>query len=319
MLFVGSCSGSFYCLRRDDGHVVWSVDTRPDEGGSQFHGDIHLDGELAIVGTDSQQEGALWAFDRDTGDVRWRLPAGRGVATAVIERDGFLWVGTLEEELFCLDRETGEIAWSFQAGPDESGGPDLGLMTPAVAGEVVFWAPLSATLLAFDAWTGEILWERFLSAPITTNPLILADDLLVGTEDGLVHRLSRATGETAAIHLVPAAPNGDLVPADSLLVLFVDWMQPFGEILALDPDDGTIRWSHPPPDTSKWTTKRPFILDDRVLAGNERGEVFAFDLADGSASALFDLDSMVRTFTVADRVLYVGTLDGSLRAYQLPR
>lgn len=312
MIFVGTCAGNFECIGRTRGEALWSQDTREGRVSSQFHGDMLLYGDAVIVGTDGAADGFIWAFDRGSGAVRWRYPAGRGVASGVVGHDGLVYAGTLQEELLCLDPVAGELLWSFAAESGET--PRLGHLTPLLAGDTVVWGAAGTGLFALDAGTGEVRWREYLSAPVRTNPLLREGDVFVGTEDGFVQRLRLADGEPVMEYFVDGDPYGDLVPAAGNLLLFVDWMQPAGALVSFDPEDGAFLWSQAAPDTATWTTKRPFLIGDRVLAGTDRGEVFAFDVRDGTRTRLLELDAMVRSFAFSEGCLYVGTLDGSLRA-----
>jgi outer membrane protein assembly factor BamB len=311
---VGSCSGEFRRLDRASGEPIWSFDAAEGKDGAQFHGDVLLLEDLVIVGTDGDERGALWAFARDSGALRWKLPAGSGVACGLPARDGLVWAGTLEDELLCLRAATGERVWSFDGDSGEAA--RTGLLTPALAGETLVWAGAGLDVFALHAATGDVRWTRRLTAPARTNALVHDGDVFVGTEDGGVHRLALESGDTVSMHFVPATPRGDLVPAGGALLLFTGWMQPFGELLALDPETGDVRWSVAPPDTSTWTAKRPFVHGDRAFIGNSRGEVFAVDVASGEATPLWRLGSTVRSFAFADGLILVGTLDGSLRAFR---
>ena len=127
---------------------------------------------------------------------------------------------------------------------------------------------------------------------------------------------SLESGDAVSTHFVPGTPYGDLVASGGALLLFTGWMKPFGELVALDPDTGDVRWSVAPPDTSTWTAKRPFGRGDRAFIGNDRGDVFAVDVASGQATPLWHLGSTVRSFAFADGMTLVGTLDGALRAFR---
>ena len=268
-------------------------------------------GELAIVGTDGPDEGFLWAFDRETGAVRWTVPAGRGFASGLAELDGLLYAGSLEEELLCLDLESGATAWSFSA----ESGEDVrtGHLTPVLAEDTVIWGSAGSQLYALDAGTGESRWREYLSAPLRTNPLLRDGDVFVGTEDGFVHRLNAGDGESLDLWFVGGDPYGDIVPAAGLLLLFVDWMEPAGELVALDPVEGEIRWRQPSPQEVSWTSKRPFLLGDRVLVGTEDGRVYVFDVHEGTPTLLLGgLERVVRSFAIDDDALYVGSSAASI-------
>ncbi|MFY9555317.1 MAG: PQQ-binding-like beta-propeller repeat protein [Blastocatellia bacterium] len=68
--------------------------------------------------------------------------------------------------------------------------------------------------------------------------------------------------------------------------------------------------------SSSWSVTRPFVWRSTVLAGSEEGEVKAFRLSDGVEQWAVKFKGTIRSFGSDDKVLYIGTLAGTVTAYQ---
>jgi outer membrane protein assembly factor BamB len=267
-----------------------------------------------IAGSDLRSAGAaayLYAFDRETGAVRWKTGVGAGVMTDLPVFDRLLFGVTLGDELIALDRETGERVWSFASGAtNESFWMSS---SPAVLGERVFFGGLNGVLYALNARTGQLVWKRELGSRISTGLVANEVGVYAGTSDGRLHLVNRETGEVEARIETESAPRGRLVLAGGRLLAFL------GEnALACYP--GTlarplwIRVGDKP-----WTSSRPYAWGELALAGNELGEVFAFRLADGAIVWTETIGGTIRGIGAADDGLYVGILTGEVRARAWPR
>lgn len=167
------------------------------------------------------ETGILESFPQDGLEVKWRTPIHSGYAgPAVAGGQVFVldWLKTegtrtMEgvERLMALDEESGEILWTHQW-PVGYGsimtsyaiGPRA---TPTVDGDRVYVVGAVGDLIALNAETGEVLWEKDFvddfgaSMPIwgvTSAPLVDGDLLIavVGAEpDGKVVAFDKNTGE----------------------------------------------------------------------------------------------------------------------------
>ena len=103
---------------------------------------------------------------------------------------------------------------------------------------------------------------------------------------------------------------------DSLLV----YLNPNGgaggaeTLLSLDRSLKQIRWQQHA--SSSWSLTRPFLWRSSVLAGSEKGEVKAFRLSDGAEQWAVTLKGTIRSFGSHHEVLFIGTLGGTVYAYQ---
>jgi outer membrane protein assembly factor BamB len=78
----------------------------------------------------------------------------------------------------------------------------------------------------------------------------------------------------------------------------------------------SVRWSRR--SLHGWSSSRPYVWHGNVLAGGERGEIAAFRPGDGKLAWSDTLQGVIRGIGSDDDLLYVGTLNGTLYAYEPP-
>lgn len=157
-VFVGSCAGTFFALDSGEGEARWSYDTGRDGAPAQLHGDALVTEELVVVGSDARPQGQLYAFERASGEVRWKLPFPNGVTARVLGyRDSALAV-TASGEAVAVDLATGRTRWRAEAPEGAAGGR---VRDPALDGGRWYVGWGSGVVDAYDA--AEILWERKLA------------------------------------------------------------------------------------------------------------------------------------------------------------
>ncbi|MEM1187857.1 MAG: PQQ-binding-like beta-propeller repeat protein [Pseudomonadota bacterium] len=206
------------------------------------------------------QDGTVYAFDLETGCVRWTYQAAAEVRTGVVlERhsndDASLYFGDIIANFYALDAMSGELRWKRRM--DEHPSATL-TATPAVHGERVY-VPVSSLeviaaadpaypccsfrgkVMALEQSSGEIAWTAFAieeeptvsgktsldtevlapsGAPVWTTPTIVAEENL----------LVFGTGEN---YSSPADGNSDA-------------------IVAVDLDSGKRRWVHQITSNDAW-------------------------------------------------------------------
>jgi outer membrane protein assembly factor BamB len=125
--------------------------------------------------------------------------------------------------------------------------------------------------------------------------------------DALV-RLDPATGQERSRTVIAGGPySGPMtVMGDSLLLLLGS-----KTLTAFDLQRNQVRWSLPA--TDEWTSSRPYIWRNMVLAG-ERGRLAAFRPSDGAARWTHSLEGTVRGIGTHGDTLYVGMLKGHVHA-----
>ncbi len=312
LLFIGSCNGVFRALEKGTGKVRWSYDTRQDGGPVEFHGDPLLIEDLVIVGSDRRKTGEiahLYAFERDTGKPRWKYRINLGVASDVVRIGPNIYAVTLQDEVLCLDWKTGELVWKSATG--QANEEFLLSSTPAASRDRIFFGGLDGTVSALDANSGAVLWRRELGGRITTSVLLADGNLYAGNSNRHLYRLDPGTGAVTADFAAEAVPTERLLFADGSLLFFLA----DEKLACLDPSLKAIRWTQPAA-SAPWSSSRPYSWKRAVLVGNEKGELFAYRISDGSLLWSEKFEGVIRGIGHSDDALYVGTLKGRVYAHK---
>lgn len=314
---VGSCAGTYLALDEASGEVAWSYDTSRDGPAAQFHGDALITEELVVVGSDARPMGQLYAFDRASGRLRWRIPYPGGVAAELHRFGETVLVVAVAGEVWAVELATGYPIWTFEGAPEASRGT-LSL-DPALAGDRLLVPWRSGQVDAFEAATGRHLWRRDLEAPLNTSAAVAGGELVVGSLDGRLYRLSPETGEVLGSFDAGGAPYGDLTVAGGCLLAL--WAEggidetggaagPY-VLACIEPGLERVRWRHAY--ERKWSTHRPLAWQGRVIAGG-RNTLVAFDAASGDLLWEHRLEGVPRGLGASGETLYVGTLSGEVLA-----
>jgi outer membrane protein assembly factor BamB len=122
-------------------------------------------------------------------------------ATVVIDRQGYLYVGSEYQRFDERSRKVGQImkldprkpddpmVWSIPAtaiGFENAGGT---WSTPAIYGKYVYEATADGHLMGIDKRTGKILWQVQLTKPVISSPVPVGDVLVQGDCGGTLRAL----------------------------------------------------------------------------------------------------------------------------------
>lgn len=211
---------------------------------------IVVDGVMYVSGWD----GYVWALDAVTGEMLWQYKhsvpldvplccgnVNRGVAVA----EGKVFVSTPNAHLVALDAVTGQPIWTrvfadIRAGESATAAP-LIVKNLVIVGSSGGEYGVRGHLDAFDLRTGELAWRRYMvpkpgepgfeSWPQDTDAWARGGGTtwITGSYDPELDLLYWGTGNPGPDF------DGSVRRGDNLYT---------SSVVALDPDDGTIRWHY---------------------------------------------------------------------------
>jgi outer membrane protein assembly factor BamB len=312
LVFFGSCNGIFRALELKTGRVRWETKVSSDSAQYFFHGDPLISGNTIVVGADASAGGSVHAFDRATGQERWRRAAGRGVTGPIagLNRRAYAAQST-EGLLVSLDIDSGEPRWTRPL-------KIPGFEGPAALGSRVFAGDVTGSLYALNAETGKEEWKVNLGAPVTTSITISASNVYVGTADGSVVRVDAERGAVLSSQKVDGTmkPAGvPVVVGDTILLLLTDKSADHRGLVSLDRDLTRVRWQVTA--EKDWLTSRVFVRGDVVVLGTPSGEISAFCTDTGAKVWSGTIKGRVRSVGGAGNILLAGTQNGDLYALQV--
>jgi outer membrane protein assembly factor BamB len=259
----GALKGTFLPPGEHRGAIYWSPVTEA-EG-------------VAYVGfSEPQEENAgLYAFDPQTGQGLWNIPAKDIILPAPTYADGVLYYGATSGHVYAVDVESKTVkpGWPFLT-------DSTVWAAPLVVGDRVYVAGMDHHVYALDAETGEQIWKVKTSGAMAAQPSLslVGDILYVGTFTARSHAIDAASGELLDEFEFKAKNwiwSEVLVQEDELYVTSLD-----GMLYALDPATGAEIPPYPF-DSSQVSGQddrlraAPVQAGDSIIIATESGQVIS--------------------------------------------
>lgn len=168
----------------------------PATGAALWESASHYDGATQLISTDGSVylgtgDGHLVALDAASGVEQWKVkltPSGASVHNPAAA-DGFVYAGTAGGGFVAVDARSHQVAWTGDLHGDDTG-------TAVASGGIAYIAAgvdsVSGTLHAFDAKTGNHLWDG--PSPDLQSPTILGGMGFSATRNGLIDAIDTTTG-----------------------------------------------------------------------------------------------------------------------------
>jgi alcohol dehydrogenase (cytochrome c) len=296
--------------------LVWEQSLNLDE--AQECTPIIADGTLFV--TTALGPKYVHAFDAKTGKPKWRveftIPAdfARYACCGLVNRgasyaNGKIYVGRLDGKLTCLEAETGKELWTTVVVDYQQGAvitsPPLIVGNKIITGHGGGEFGAVSYLSAYDAETGKQLWKT-LTVP-GNDPKVVeswkgdswksggSSPWFIGTYDPELNTVYWGTGNPspwlATVRTVDGANYGKKTNLHS------------ASTLALNPDDGTIKWTYQttPADSWDYDGVNELVMADLNIGGTKipvimkadrNGFFYCLDRRNGK---LLSADTFVKT------------------------
>jgi outer membrane protein assembly factor BamB len=252
-----------------------------------------------------------------TGKLRWKLKAS-GPSTAFAEIKNLVVFGTREDEWLGAAVDSGKAQWTFRESATD---PQCQIRTAPVSdGERIYFVTHDNAIFALNA-SGQRIWSRRPPSPVTTSLFMYKDVLYFGSESGYVYALNPAYDGFSSKLQIPGIPRGRFArshsgEADAEYVFALDKKgdRDGGLLLAFNDEFERVLWSSS--SEREWTSEEPHIWKNWVIAGNCKGDVVAYRMADGKQAWSDHVKGCVRSFGHDDSTLYIGVQEGTVYAYR---
>lgn len=314
LVFVGSCSGTFYAIDWRTGRRRWSYDIRKDGKQISFHGAILIDRNTVLFDTDLSCAaggiGHVYAAERGSGRILWKYRSPVGVSSNLLRTRSSVCFGTMTAEWGCLDPATGAVRW--KVAPVGKRPCELPIWADT-DGQSLFVISADGAVISLRASDGKVRWTRALGGRATTSPVVTQNVVHVGAGDGRVYSLEATTGRV--VHSVPVGgqPVGrPTMGREGLFFLIEKATKPRGLLIMLDRAGKQIKWSREHDRT--FASEQPHLWRDVVVSGDCAGVVTAFAVADGKPRWKTEVKGCIRSISSSAELLFLGAQEGMVYA-----
>ena len=211
-LYVGSITGTLYCLSPTRGEEMWKFETK-----GAIHSSPAAVDSVIIFGND---DGMVYAVNAVSGSMVWKYQTNAALFGSAMIAGGVAFIGSRDHFLYALDVRRGKLLWKYDAGDKIVAGPsgnDSLLFIGAVNGaftalrqsdgtpvwtfkassvlnssavvtrSAVFVGSLNTEIYALSPATGFVIWKYKLESRIKTSPVVWNNSLYVAAEDRTIY------------------------------------------------------------------------------------------------------------------------------------
>jgi outer membrane protein assembly factor BamB len=131
----------------------------------------------------------VYALDARTGELRWKFRAGDVVHSSPAIVNGIVYVGCWDGVFYALNAKTGALAWNFATGVDGTHFMQGLPGSAAVADGLVIFGSRDNNIYALEAMTGKEKWHESNNGSwVIASPAIADGVVYVTTSDSLKFR-----------------------------------------------------------------------------------------------------------------------------------
>lgn len=284
--------------------------------------------DAVVVGSGLRNQ-SLFAFDRETGERRWRAPIGDDIERAIAVGNGTVYAAA--DGVYAFDADTGDREWTAPVGANRGvaldgetvyasaggGGPvvaldaadgdqrwsrDVHTLTAPTASDGHVYVVDNSDLVALDADTGDTEWTEGIDR--AGSPPTVADGTVFVTTRGDLFAHDAATGEREW-RLAGTFRGTDAAVADG--TLYLTGRQEEGDgwasgALAVDAASGDVEWAL---DDEALSDGSVAVAAETVFVAT-RYRLYALDRPTGEVDWWLRFQWPVGAPAVADGTLYVG-------------
>lgn len=275
---------------------------------------VRLDGAVETTPTVEAGQVVVGAMDSklyavslgNPGALAWgAFSAKKEIQSSPACRDGKIFFGSNDGNLYCLEEKSGKNIWM-----KATGGPVKG--SPVVTNGGLVLVGSSDGLYAFTTVGGDLKWKAATTRPVRSRPLVLKDRAIFGCDDNTIRAVDLNTGAETWKSTATGAVSGALATWNNFVIACSE----DGTLSILSSIDGKPEWKYP---AGGRKIEGGACVSGDIAYFGVPGALYAIDLKQRKEAwespFLITKDKAIRgTPVVGDETVYFGAEDGFLYA-----
>jgi outer membrane protein assembly factor BamB/tRNA A-37 threonylcarbamoyl transferase component Bud32 len=240
----------------------------------------------------------LYTLDATSGEFLWKYPTNGGIVSRPAVYDGNVYFGSEDRHMHVISSRYGRLNWTYP-----TGGPIRS--SPYIAESHAFIGSDDAHLHAVNVVNGRATWKVDAGAPIRSTPLVINELIYFGTESGDFYCMDYRNAIKWRFKAKRAITSSPIVNDGVVYFGSVD-----STLYALDAKTGWVIWRYRLP---KATISTPTLADDFIFIGCVDGSIFCVDTKTTREVWQYETDHQVTGSPVIYKdSLYCGSVDSNL-------
>ncbi len=238
----------------------------------------------------------LYAIDAESGEFLWKYPTEGGIASSPHVYKGYVFVGSSDQVLYAISAESGRIQWTCPT-------QDRIWSSPRAAFDHVFFGSDDQHLYAVNVHSGRVAWKYQTDGCVRSSPAVGEEAIYVGCEDGIVYAVNTG-GELSWRFRARRGVTSSPALTDEMIYVGSQDRHIYG----LDIRSGWLAWRYR---TDGPVISSPAVSDGIVYAGSADGHLYALDAEGGRLVWRHATDDQVNSSPlVFKNAVYFGSVDG---------
>ncbi len=262
-IYIGDLDGTFYCLRLNDGKLLWKFTADGQiMGSANFY--VTKQKTLILFGS---YDYFLYALDASTGLLAWKYESDNYINGAPACVDGVTIFGGCDGFLHLVDIETGKLRKKIEVATYVAG-------SPAIKNNIAYIGDYDGRISAFDLQTGSKKWmweDKTKNLPFIGSPSVTEKYVVAGNRDKFLYCYNTETGA-----LLWQLNTGSRIDASVIVsrkeILSVNMR---GDIQLIDIQKGTSLRGY---ETGEPISATPAVIDGKVIVASDNGTIYCFGL-----------------------------------------
>ncbi len=321
IVYITSSDNSLYAFNATTGMPLWHVSTGVYGGqGSFIFSSPTIVGNVVYIGSNDHQ---VYAFNATTGAKIWASATGNSIYSSPAIVGNALYIGSTDRNVYAFNISSGAQLWKTPTG-------GAIYSSPAVVNNVVYVGSDDSKLYALDASTGRVLWVGVARGHIDSSPTAVDGMVYLGSADGRVYAFDDTGCQGQAIcQPVWTTSTGNYIyssPAVANEILYIgshdNTLYAFdtSQCLNIAPNTNcpTLWTWTAPANAARPFESSPTVANGVLYVGSLDGNLYIYNAQSGTLLQHFTTGgSIISSPTVLNGVVYVGSNDGYLYAFHI--
>lgn len=182
LLYFGSTNHNVYCIRPEDGKLVWKYKTE----GIIMESNPVIDDNVLYAGSFDYN---IYAMNAKTGKLIWKYRTGDKITTCAAVSGDMVFIGSGDQNLYAFDKKSGKVMWKFRT---------YGWVNscPLIVGDKILAGSYDRFVYCLNKHDGRLLWKLETQGEIfNSNKFAYRDGIVyIPSMDGNLRAVDIETG-----------------------------------------------------------------------------------------------------------------------------
>lgn len=320
IVYITSSDNNLYAFDATTGAKKWQVSTGAHAGGGSFiFSSPVIVGNILYIGSNDHQ---VYAFDATTGGKIWSKATGGSIYSSPAVVGNVLYIGSTDHNIYAFKTSDGSLLWKYTTGNQV-------YSSPAVVNNVVYIGSDDSKLYALDASTGTLLWIGAVGGHIDSSPTVVDGMVYLGAADSRVYAFNDGGCGQSTCQPVWSTSTGNYIfssPAVANEILYIGshdktlYAFDTNKCLNTPPNSNcpTLWTWTAPAQTAQDFESSPTVANGVVYVGSLDGNLYVYDAQSGTNLGSYHTGGQIISSPIVfNGVVYVGSNDGYLYTFHL--